>query len=70
MTVQDKIKALNSKDNAANEIKDKKEINDFRTKRSRKYLKLYSKLNYCFNKYSAKKSRQRRIFRFNIRFFS
>ena len=58
MTVQDKIKALNSKDNSTNEIKDKKEINDFRTKRSRKYLKLYSKLNYHFNKCSPKKSRQ------------
>ena len=43
MTVQDKIKALNNKDNSTNEIKDKKEINDFRTKRSRKYL-IYIKI--------------------------
>ena len=37
MTVQDKIKALNKKDDSKNEIKEKKELNDYRkTKRSRK----------------------------------
>ena len=37
MTVQDKIKALNKKDDSKNEIREKKELNDYRTtKRSRK----------------------------------
>ena len=55
LTVQDKIKAFNKKGNSLKEIKDSKELNDFRTtRRSRKYL-IYNKIKNFINKFSSKK---------------
>ena len=55
LTVQDKIKAFNKKGNSLKEIKDSKELNDYRTtRRSRKYL-IYNKIKNFINKYSSKK---------------
>ena len=55
-TVQDKINALNKKDSSTTEIKDQKELNDYRTtKRSRKYLINIKIKKLLINKYSTKK---------------